>query len=180
MDYLDCGKIYKSRMAVDFLVSKINDITNKIIPFFNKYNIVGIKSQDFQYFKKVAFLIKNRDHLTVEGINNISKIKSKMNKGRVFVNSSVEGFKKPTISSKSINNKRKFSTLRKNTDFTTLRKISEHITKHKSNLTDLEFGYFLAGRRRMVRFKSITYYFLWKRYLFSLFNKKADRIRKCL
>jgi hypothetical protein len=29
--------------------------------------------------------------------------------------------------------------------YSNLPKISKHITKHKSNLTDLEFGYFLAG-----------------------------------
>src|SRR5271154_5019469 len=29
--------------------------------------------------------------------------------------------------------------------YKTLPKISEHVNKHNSNLTDLEFGYFLAG-----------------------------------
>jgi hypothetical protein len=33
-------------------------------------------------FRKVAFMMKNKDHLTEEGISEISKIKYGMNKGR--------------------------------------------------------------------------------------------------
>ena len=158
-DYFGCGSVFKSRMAVDYIVSKIDDITNKIIPFFDQYNLVGIKSQDFQDFKKVAILIKNGDHLTAEGVNHITNIKSGMNKGRVSYKSNMIGPLSSSLPSNSNNifrSRRDFSTshrtstLRnkfKHADFTKLRKISEHVPKHNDvpDLTDQDFGYFLAG-----------------------------------
>jgi LAGLIDADG DNA endonuclease family protein len=56
-------------------------LVDKVIPFFDKYKIIGIKFQDYQDFKKVADLIKNKDHLTVKGLNKINKIKEGMNNG---------------------------------------------------------------------------------------------------
>jgi LAGLIDADG endonuclease len=54
--YLGCGRVEinsKTSMAY-FVVSKFNDINEKIIPFFEKYPIIGIKSLDFISFKNVA------------------------------------------------------------------------------------------------------------------------------
>src|SRR5204862_2245692 len=45
----------------------------------------------------------------------------------------------------SISTKARASTKNTYNNYTKLPKISEHVTKHKSNLTDLDFGYFLAG-----------------------------------
>ena len=41
--YFDCGNIYKRGEVMDFKVTKFYDITNKIIPFFQKYPILGVK-----------------------------------------------------------------------------------------------------------------------------------------
>ena len=57
----------------------INEI---IIPFFNKYKIVGIKYQDFEDFKKAAEFIQTKAHLTDEGFEKIRQIKMRMNRGR--------------------------------------------------------------------------------------------------
>ena len=46
-----------------------SDIINKIIPFFDQYPILGIKSLDFADFKKVAELVKNKEHLTESGFS---------------------------------------------------------------------------------------------------------------
>jgi len=82
--YLGCGLTNKhSGDATVFIVTRLYDITEKIIPFFDKYPIIGVKSQDYQDFKKVAKLTTNEDHLTTEGLDNIRKIKAGMNKGRV-------------------------------------------------------------------------------------------------
>lgn len=231
-EYFEGGNTYnyKTRSAVDFQISKINDLIDKIIPFFDKYKIVGIKSQDFEDFKKIAFLIKNGSHLTVEGVNHIFNIQSGMNTGRVLSNSSMsESLSTSDLSSaissslpiltvdagneteskteaktktKSSENeikeiqpsaltltsqhkknflslcprallprrgrpgggkvKRSFSTTpltftsfgsdrgvnkfkKTHADYTKLKKISEHVPLHKSNLNDEDFGYFLAG-----------------------------------
>jgi hypothetical protein len=63
-------------------IKNYSDIINKIIPFFNQYPILGIKSLDFVDFKKVAELMKNKEHLTKAGFNEIIKIVENMNLDR--------------------------------------------------------------------------------------------------
>jgi hypothetical protein len=58
------------------------DIENKVIPFFNQFPILGVKRLDFEDFKTVAELIKNKEHLNAEGLNKIIKIVEGMNLDR--------------------------------------------------------------------------------------------------
>jgi hypothetical protein len=83
IEYLGCGAYYSNRDAGDFIVEKLSDITTKIIPFFDKYPIVGVKAFDFADFKRAAELMKNKVHLTVDGVEEIRKIKEGMNRGRL-------------------------------------------------------------------------------------------------
>jgi|SRR6185369_2487739 hypothetical protein len=82
IDFLGCGKIYLEREAVYIRVTKYSDIYEKIIPFFKKYPIIGVKYQDFYDWCRVAELMKENKHLTQEGIDEIKKIKAGMNRGR--------------------------------------------------------------------------------------------------
>ena len=59
-------------------------IQNKVIPFFEKYPVLGVKSLDFHDFKNVAKLVKNKEHLTSEGLSKILTIVAKMNLDRNF------------------------------------------------------------------------------------------------
>jgi len=80
-NYLGCGR-YRERiggLAGDFNVSKLSDLTEKIIPFFDKYPIRGVKALDFADFKAVAELMLNKEHLTESGLKKIQKIKAGMN-----------------------------------------------------------------------------------------------------
>jgi len=48
---LKCGYIkppYSKRDRTDFSVTKLKDFNEKIIPFFNKYNLYGPKVLDYQ------------------------------------------------------------------------------------------------------------------------------------
>ena len=83
IDYFGCGKLYKNRETFEFVVTDFIDIKVKIIPFFEKYPIEGIKYLDFQAFCQVADIIKKKGHLTNEGRDAIIKIKESMNTGRV-------------------------------------------------------------------------------------------------
>jgi len=43
--------------VVDYEVKKLSDLTEKIIPFFKKYPLKGVKKLDFENFCKVALLM---------------------------------------------------------------------------------------------------------------------------
>ena len=60
------------------------DIVNILIPFFNKHPIQGAKHLDFIDFCRVAFLMKDKVHLTEEGLHQIQQIKSGMNTNREY------------------------------------------------------------------------------------------------
>ena len=47
IEYLGCGTVHKYRNTFNFLVSKFSDIDHKIIPFFSKYPIHGVKFLDY-------------------------------------------------------------------------------------------------------------------------------------
>jgi hypothetical protein len=68
--------------SVQLQIAKFTDINEKIIPFFEKYPIEGVKSLDFEDFKKVCKLIDNKKHLTPLGIKAILDIKLNMNQNR--------------------------------------------------------------------------------------------------
>ena len=82
---LPAGKyIYDSTKKESTLlqIKNYSHIINKIIPFFNQYPILGVKSLDFADFKKVAEKVKNKEPLTETGFNQIIKIVEKMNLDR--------------------------------------------------------------------------------------------------
>jgi hypothetical protein len=82
--YFDCGNYHErsTQSASVFNVSRFSDIVEKIITFFEKYQLHGLKSLDFKDFCKVAELMKIKGHLTPEGLEEICKIKAGMNRGR--------------------------------------------------------------------------------------------------
>lgn len=86
IQYFGCGKVYKKtgKDAVDFMVTGFSDITNKIIPFLCEYPVLGNKSKDFQDFCVIAELIKDKKHLTSEGLKEILSIKAGMNTKRQY------------------------------------------------------------------------------------------------
>ena len=90
---MDEGKyIYDSatRETSLFQIKNNSDIINKIIPFFNQYPILGVKSLDFADFKKVAELMKNKEHLTESGFSKIIQILEQMNLNRNNSTSSLQ------------------------------------------------------------------------------------------
>lgn len=79
MNYLECGNVTGRADAVDLKVTKFSDMNEKIFPFFEKYPILGINSKYFESLFKIAGLMKNKEHLTIEGLNQIRLIQSNMN-----------------------------------------------------------------------------------------------------
>lgn len=82
--FWDCGYIVEDskKPILDFKINKFSIIRDKVITFFQKYPIQGVKRLDYFDWCKVAELMENKAHLTQEGLYEIKKIKSKMNTGR--------------------------------------------------------------------------------------------------
>lgn len=83
---LGSGSIYKypKQPAINIIIFNFSDITNKIIPFFNEYPLLGVKLYDYLDWCKIHNLILDGSYLTPEGLNIIQNIKAGMNKGRDF------------------------------------------------------------------------------------------------
>lgn len=81
-NFLNCGGIAIAGNCKQVRVSKFQDINNIIIPVFAKHCIKGAKLADYVDFCKAAVLIKNKTHLTQEGLDKIIELKSGMNRGR--------------------------------------------------------------------------------------------------
>lgn len=80
-EYLNCGtlEIYPKRNVVNYCILKFSDITEKIIPFFKEYPIVGTqKLKSFWGFCDVADLMCKKKHLTQPGLERIKQIKEKI------------------------------------------------------------------------------------------------------
>lgn len=82
--YFHCGNTYRVGNIINYKVTTLCDISppQNIIPFFKKHPIKGVKSQDFDDWCKVAEMMKEKKHLTVDGLEKIKKIKAGMNRGR--------------------------------------------------------------------------------------------------
>jgi hypothetical protein len=79
-----CGKFEKPKTEskVVFVLTALLDVDKKVIQFFQRYPLQGSKRLDFEDFCKVTELMKKKAHLTQEGLDQIRKIKSEMNRGR--------------------------------------------------------------------------------------------------
>jgi len=60
-------------------ISQINDICEKIIPYFETNILRTSKKLDFEKFKKVCLIIKSNHHLSVSGIKQIIDLAFTMN-----------------------------------------------------------------------------------------------------
>jgi hypothetical protein len=81
IDTLGCGRVelVLKQSAVYFVVTDFKDIFEKIIPLFDKYPIKGVKALDYCDFKEIVHLMKNKEHLTQQGLSKIQSIKLNMN-----------------------------------------------------------------------------------------------------
>ena len=81
--HLECGTMRQRRDGVwYFEVNNLEAITGNVIPFFRRFCFLSAKKKrDFAKFVELADIMKNRRHLTVEGINEVLAVRSDMNDG---------------------------------------------------------------------------------------------------
>lgn len=77
--YFKFGKIYNKPLSVSYLVTYVDDL-QLIIDHFDTHTLLTQKGADFELFKQAFILIKNKEHLTDEGLEKIVAIKSSINK----------------------------------------------------------------------------------------------------
>lgn len=84
-DYFSIGAVSLNRNAFVFRVVNFTELIDKIIPFFKNNSIQGIKYFDYLDFLKAADIIRDKGHLTLEGLEQIHKIKNGMNSRRDLI-----------------------------------------------------------------------------------------------
>jgi hypothetical protein len=84
INFWGCGMVFKRSKEdkVDFQIRKFGDLTDKVIPLFQRISLQCVKSKDFSDFCKAADIMKVKGHLTQEGLDQIRRIKAGMNTGR--------------------------------------------------------------------------------------------------
>ena len=81
--HLESGVVnIHSENAFVLKITKLADLTKKIIPLFEQNPIQGVKQLDFLDFCMVAKIMSEGKHLTTEGLESIITIKNKMNTKR--------------------------------------------------------------------------------------------------
>jgi hypothetical protein len=104
---LGIGKVYNNRQNVIFVVKSIDEIIEVLLPLFDKYPLRGSKLAGYNIFKTVALMIKEKKHLTLEGLIQILNLSYFMNKEtslrtdeskEILVNKLIEKYGKlPTV-----------------------------------------------------------------------------------
>lgn len=84
--FFGVGKVKQQKVRNDsseiweYVVSRFEHLDTKIIPFFEKTPMHSTKKFDFLRFRKVAIMMKSKNHLTADDFVVIKSIASRMNK----------------------------------------------------------------------------------------------------
>lgn len=80
-----CGSVYHLTYRrydwaphVKYKVSKIHDLTNIIIPFFDRYHLQAKKRKQYLLFRKAVRVVYKKQHLTNDGFEKILSIREQM------------------------------------------------------------------------------------------------------
>lgn len=83
-----CGVIYHQvekranhSECFRFEINSQKDIHEVLLPFFDKYELQSPKKRDYKIFRQVAIMVKEREHLTENGLRKIRILKTKINLG---------------------------------------------------------------------------------------------------
>ena len=82
---LGCGKIYECNYErygwyphVKYKVSRLDEISEILIPFLEKWPLQAKKAKVFKYFKRIIRKRINGEHLTEKGVEEIIKLRDKI------------------------------------------------------------------------------------------------------
>ena len=82
---LGCGKLYHIDYKrygwhphAKYQISNNKELSEMLIPFIDKYPLQAKKKKVYALFKKVVFMMKNKEHLSDKGFNSILNIRKKL------------------------------------------------------------------------------------------------------
>jgi hypothetical protein len=67
--------------SVYYRVTSLKDITEVLIPHFDKYSLITQKLADYLLFKEAVLIMSRKEHLTVGGFQAIVNIRASINRG---------------------------------------------------------------------------------------------------
>ena len=82
--FFGCGVVrsnHGDRMA--YRVRSQEHLRKHIIPFFDKHPLQSRKRVDYKKFRRVLLMMETGDHLSASGVDEIRRIASQMNRGRL-------------------------------------------------------------------------------------------------
>ncbi len=86
-DFFGCGNIFVNKRYDNhkenlyrYCVRSLDDLRDRIIPFFNENQLYTAKKSDFEIFKQAIALITVKKHLSLNGIKEIAQLSQKMNR----------------------------------------------------------------------------------------------------
>lgn len=77
----NCGSIRpdKSDKTLKYEVRSLSDLLAKVVPHFDEYPLLSSKHKDFEIFKTICELMRDKEHLTRNGFNKIVDLAYSMN-----------------------------------------------------------------------------------------------------
>ena len=78
----DCGTVRERRDGVVYFeVTKPHDLSERVFPFFERFELRGPKAHDLSVFRTITALVQSGDHLSPAGLRRIVELRSPMNRG---------------------------------------------------------------------------------------------------
>ncbi len=85
--FFDCGNIFINKRYDNhneplyrYCVRSVQELNDKILPFFSQYRLRTYKQKDFEIFQKIIRMMVKKEHLTKKGWNKILNLAGKMNR----------------------------------------------------------------------------------------------------
>lgn len=87
IQFFGCGKVdVRSNIRTprcDFIIQDTSFLLEKVVGHFDLYPLFNLKHEDYLCFKQAILLIKEKKHLTIEGLNKIKSLNLEMNSNRL-------------------------------------------------------------------------------------------------
>jgi hypothetical protein len=64
-----------------FEVTKLDDLEERVFPFFERFPLRGPKRNDLAVFRQIAELVRRREHLSPRGVERVLEMRRSMNRG---------------------------------------------------------------------------------------------------